>query len=104
MATPDQSAKKDQGSDWPYVLKPRWIHDLLLLWRRKEPYELFLDHVAEDTVREVRDKAVRRRCVAWLAHHFAPSRGTATLSQNVWASYSNHFPSTDLAPAYLAHL
>ena len=94
----------DNGCDWPYVLKPRWIHDMLLLWRRKEPYEMYLDQVVDYTVREVRDKALRRRCVLWIANHFAPSRTAATLNQNVWASYSHHFRTNDLAVAYLAHL
>jgi hypothetical protein len=101
---PNQNGKMEQSREWPYVLKPRWIHDLLLLWRRKEPYELYLDHVSDYTVRELRDKAARRQCVLWLATHFAPSRASATLAQNVWASYSHHFPSADLAAAYLAHL
>lgn len=101
---PERNGKGGQGSEWPYVLKPRWIHDMLLLWRRKEPYELYLDHVAEYTVRELRDKASRRQCALWLAAYFAPSRASATLTQNVWASYSHHFSSTDLAPAYLAYL
>lgn len=96
--------ESDNGCDWPYALKPRWVHDLLLLWRRKQPYELYLDQVADYSVREVRDKALRRRCVAWIAHHFAPSRAAATLTQNVWASYSHHFRVNDLAPAYLADL
>ena len=92
------------GHTWPFVLKPIWIHDLLLLWRRKEPYEPYLEQVSDYSVREVRDKAARRQCVRWIASHFAPSRAAATLTQNVWASYSHHFRATDLAPAYLAHL
>jgi hypothetical protein len=99
-----QMDKMDQGCDWPYVLKPRWIHDLLLLWRRKQPYEYYLDQVADYSVREMRDKTMRRRCVAWIANHFAPSRASATLNQNVWASYSHHYQPNDLAAAYLAQL
>jgi hypothetical protein len=99
-----QMGKMDQGCEWPYVLKPRWVHDLLLLWRRKESYELYLDHVTDYSVREVSDRAARRRCVALLAGHFAPSRAAATLTQNVWASYSHHFDAATLAPAYLAYL
>jgi hypothetical protein len=92
------------GHTWPYVLKPRWIHDLLLLWRRKQPYEPYLEQVCDYSVREVRDKGERRRCVVWIANHFAPSRAATTLTQNVWASYSHHFRANDLAPAYLANL
>jgi hypothetical protein len=99
-----QMGAMDQAFEWPYVLKPRWVQDLLLLWRRKQPYELYLDQVADYSVREVRDKALRRRCVTWLANHFAPSRAAATMTQNVWASYSHHFRTAHLAPAYLAHL
>lgn len=94
----------DSLLQWPYVLKPRWIHDLLLLWRRKQPYELFLERVADYTVREIREPELRRDCVMWLAHHFAPRRGASTLTQNVWASYSHHFRPRHLAAAYLAHL
>jgi hypothetical protein len=99
-----QMDKPEQGCDWPYVLKPRWIHDLLLMWRRKEPYELYLDQAADYSVREVRDLVLRRRCVAWIANHFAPSRAAATLNQNVWASYSHHFQANELAPVYLIYL
>lgn len=99
-----QLDKKDQGLEWPYVLKPRWIHDLLLLWRRKQPYEVYLDQVVDYSVREMRDQALRRRCIMWFANHFAPSRAAATLNQNVWASYSHHFRANDLASAYLAYL
>lgn len=99
-----QMDKTAQSDHWPYVLKPRWIHDLLLLWRRRKPYELYLDNVADYSVREVGDKGLRRQCVAWIAHHFAPRRASVTLTQNVWASYSHHFRATDLAAAYLACL
>ena len=99
-----QMDKTAQGDQWPYVLKPRWIHDLLLLWRRKQPYELYLDNVADYSVREVGNKALRRQCVAWIAQHFAPRRAAVTLTQNVWASYSHHLRATDLAAAYLAYL
>jgi hypothetical protein len=94
----------DRGCDWPHVVKPRWIHDSLLLWRRKEPYELYLDQVTEYSVREMRDKMARRRCIVWFANHFSPSRAATTLTQNVWASYSHHYLPNQLAPAYLAHL
>lgn len=96
--------KMDQGLDWPFVLKPRWIHDLLLLWRRKQPHEVYLDQVVDYSVREMRDQTMRRRCIAWIASHFAPSRAGVTLNQNVWASYSHHFRATDLACAYLAYM
>lgn len=96
--------ESDTGCDWPYVLKPRWVHDMLLLWRRKQPYEVYIDQVVDYSVREVRDKTLRRRCIVWIANHFAPSRAAATLTQNVWASYSHHFRVNDLAPAYLAQL
>jgi hypothetical protein len=96
--------KMNKANQWPYVLKPAWVHDLLLLWRRRHPYDPYIDQVTDYSVREVRDAAVRRRCVAWMANHFAPSRSGATLAQNVWASYSHHFRPSDLAPAYLAHL
>ena len=96
--------KADQGDGWPYVLKPRWVHDLLLLWRRKQPYELYLDQVADYSVREVGDKALRRRCVAWIANHFAPNHAALTAPQNVWASYSHHFRAKEIAAAYLAYL
>jgi hypothetical protein len=94
----------DPALEWPYVLKPRWVHDLLLLWRRKQSYEIFLERVTDYTVREIRDPVLRRRCVLWIAHHFAPKRGASTLTQNVWASYSHHFRARHLAAAYLAHL
>jgi hypothetical protein len=94
----------DRGYEWPFVVKPRWVHDMLLLWRRKHPYELYLDQVADFSVREVRDKTQRRRCVAWLANHFAPSRAAATMTQNVWASYSHHYRYDALAASYLAYL
>ncbi len=94
----------DKGCDWPYVLKPRWVHDLLLMWRRKQPYEPYLDQVTDYSVREMSDVAMRRRCVAWLANHFAPSRAASTLNQNVWASYSHHFRVNELASAYLSYL
>src|SRR5262245_27866745 len=96
--------KVDRPCEWPYVLKPRWIHDLLLLWRRKQPYAPFIDQVSDYSVSELRDEAIRRRCVAWMADHFAPSRSGSTLNQNVWASYSHHFRAIDLAPAYLCFL
>jgi hypothetical protein len=94
----------EKGCDWPYVLKPRWVHDLLLLWRRKQPHDPYINQVTDYSVREMRDQALRRRCVTWLANHFAPSRAAFTLNQNVWASYSHHFRANDLAPAYLANL
>ncbi|MCC6455269.1 MAG: hypothetical protein IT328_10030 [Caldilineaceae bacterium] len=94
----------DKAYAWPYVLKPRWVHDLLLLWRRKQPYDLYIDQVTDYSVAEMRDESLRRCCVAWMANHFAPSRSASTLAQNVWASYSNHFRANDLAPAYLAYL
>lgn len=94
----------DKVNEWPYVLKPRWVHDLLVLWRRKQPYDNYLDQVTDYSVREIRDQTTRRCCVAWLAAHFAPSRSALTLTQNVWASYSHHFRANDLAPAYLTYL
>jgi hypothetical protein len=94
----------DKAFEWPYVLKPRWIHDLLLLWRRKQPYDLYIDQVTDYSAAEMRDEALRRCCVAWMANHFAPSRSASTLAQNVWASYSHHFRANDLAPVYLAYL
>lgn len=94
----------DKGCDWPYVLKPRWVHDLLLLWRRKQPHDPYINQVTDYSVREMRDEAMRRRCVIWLANHFAPSRAATTLNQNVWASYSHHFRANDLAAAYLTYL
>ncbi len=96
--------EKGHGCDWPYVLKPRWVHDLLLLWRRKQPYDPYIDQVTDYSVREVRDEALRRQCVAWLANQFVPNRAAFTLNQNVWASYSHHFRANELAPAYLAYL
>jgi hypothetical protein len=80
------------------------VHDLLLLWRRKQPYDYYIEQVTCYSVREVREEALRRRCVVWMARHFAPSRSASTLAQNVWASYSHHFDAKALAPAYLAHL
>lgn len=93
-----------QGEKWPYVLKPRWVHDLLLLWRRRKPYALYLEQVTDYSVREVGDRALRRQCVAWMARHFAPRRASATLTQNVWASYSQQFQATELAAVFLAYL
>jgi hypothetical protein len=101
---PSRDSSREGGHDWPYVIKPRWIHDLLLLWRRKQPYEVYLEQVCDYSVREVRDKTLRRRCVGWIANHFAPSRASNTMTQNVWASYSHHYRTTELASAYLAHL
>jgi hypothetical protein len=89
--------------NWPYVIKPLWVHDLLWLWRRKQLYKLYLEQVADHTGREVRVESMRRSCVAWLADHFAPSRSGHTLTQNVWASYSHHYSVQELAPAYLVH-
>jgi hypothetical protein len=100
----DTEEDTDKDQSWPFVLKPRWIHELLLLWRRKQPYEPYLEQVCDYSVRELRDKAMRRRCVAWIANRFAPSRAAATMTQNVWASYSHHFRVADLAPVYLASL
>ncbi|RIK35244.1 MAG: hypothetical protein DCC57_23535 [Chloroflexi bacterium] len=89
-------------------LKPVWIHDLLILWRRNQALALLLERAGDYAAQEIRSASVRRAVLAQAAVHFVETRGQGkaarTLPQNVWASYSRNFPAAALAPAYLVHL
>lgn len=89
-------------------LKPVWIHDLLILWRRDQSHLLLLERAADYAAQEIRSESVRRAVLAQIAAHFVETRGRGkaarTAQQNVWASYSRNFPAAALAPAYWVHL
>ncbi|HXF61366.1 MAG TPA: hypothetical protein VNK95_07105 [Caldilineaceae bacterium] len=90
------------------ALKPVWIHDLLVLWRRNQPLALLLERASGYVAQEVRSEPVRRAYIEAIAALFVERRGIGpqarTLAQNVWASYSRNFTVWEMAPAYLAHL
>ncbi len=90
------------------AVKPVWIHDLLILWRRNQARTLLLEHAADYVAQEIRSAAVRQAVLAQIAADFVETRGRGrfarTLPQNVWATYSRNFPSAALAPAYWVHL
>jgi hypothetical protein len=89
-------------------LKPVWIHDLLILWRRDQSYPLLLERAADYAAQELRSVGVRRAVLAQIAARFIETRGSGkaarTTTQNVWASYSRNFPAAALAAAYWVHL
>ncbi|MCC6167238.1 MAG: hypothetical protein IT329_08435 [Caldilineaceae bacterium] len=89
-------------------LKPVWIHDLLILWRRNQSVALLLERAGDYAAQEIRSASVRRAVLAQIAAHFVETRrhgkAARTLPQNVWAGYSRNFPAAALAPAYLVHL
>jgi hypothetical protein len=91
-----------------YALKPAWVHDLLILWRRNQHLALLLERATDYTAHEIQSVSVRRACLEAIAALFVERRGAGaqarTLSQNVWATYSRNLPAAVLAPAYLVHL
>jgi hypothetical protein len=90
------------------ALKPAWIHDLLVLWRRNQLLALLLEQAGDYTAQEVRSPAVRRICLEAIADLFVDRLGNGkqarTLTQNAWATYSRNFSAAVMAPAYLVHL
>lgn len=90
------------------ALKPAWIHDLLILWRRNQSQTLLLERAGDYTAQEIRSASVRRAVLTQAAAYFVETRGSGkalrTTQQNVWATYSRNFTSETLAPALLVHL
>lgn len=89
-------------------LKPGWIHDLLILWRRNQSLALLLERTCDYTAQEIRSASVRRAVLTQAAAYFVETRGSGkalrTTQQNVWATYSRNFTAESLAPALLVHL
>jgi hypothetical protein len=88
-------------------VKPAWIYDVLLLWRRRQLLALLLEQASDYTEGDIPDARVRRAILSTIATHFVDTRSVGkqavTLTQNVWATYSRNFPVEVLAPAFLAH-
>lgn len=90
------------------AIKPVWIHDLLILWRRNQSRDLLLERAGDYVAQEIRSAAVRRAVLAQIAAHFVETTGSGraarTTQQNVWATYSRNFPPAAMASAYLVQL
>lgn len=94
------------GLDFP--VKPEWIHAVHQLW---QPNQLIVDLMAlgkSNAMPEIAGEEARRKRLTIILRYFVDTEGNGnarvTLPDDVWVMYSRAYPSTVMAPAYLAHL
>jgi hypothetical protein len=94
------------GLDFP--VKPEWIHDVHHLWRPEQPVSDLMALALSRTIQEVAGRESRRKSLTVILRYFVATEGggqsRCTASQDVWVAYSQAYPASTLAPAYLGHL
>jgi hypothetical protein len=94
------------GLDFP--VKPQWIHDVHTLWQPEQPVGDLVQAAITQTMQELGGEKTRRNSLTVILRYFVKTEGGGqsrrTAARDVWVAYSRHYPTSTLAPAYLAYL
>lgn len=94
------------GLDFP--LKPQWIHDVHALWQPAQPIGELVEAALANTMQELGGEKTRRNSLTVILRYYVATEGGGqsrrTAEEDVWVAYSQAYPASTMAPAYLAHL
>jgi hypothetical protein len=93
------------GLDFP--IKPEWVHAVHDLWRPEQPVQELIQESLVKAIPELGGEKTRRNSLSIILRNFVTIDGGSrghTATQDVWASYSQIYTISMMAPAYLAQI